>query len=99
MQIYKRNNGAFWILKCDIKKFFDSINPYILFNILKKYINDKMLLNFTKTIIFDSRPGDMKVGIPIGNYTSQYFANIYLNQLDQYIKRTLKIKYYRKIYG
>lgn len=36
----------------------------------------------------------MKHGIPIGNYTSQFFANIYLNELDQYVKRILKIKYY-----
>ena len=36
----------------------------------------------------------MNYGIPIGNYTSQFFANIYLNELDQYIKRKLKIKYY-----
>lgn len=99
MRIYKRNEGSFWILKCDIKKFFNNIDPYILFNIMKKYINDKMLLEFTEKIIFESRPPDMKVGIPIGNYTSQYFANIYLNELDQYVKRVLKIKYYRKIYG
>ncbi len=34
------------------------------------------------------------VGIPIGNYTSQYFANIYLNELDHFVKEKLKIKYY-----
>lgn len=99
MRKYQRNYGSFWILKCDIKKFFNNIDPYILFDILHKYMDDKLLLNFTKKIIFDSRTPDMKLGIPIGNYTSQYFANIYLNELDQYIKRTLKIKYYRKIHG
>ena len=94
MRIYKRNHGDFWILKCDISKFFYNIDPYILFNILKKYISDKELLNFTKLLIFDNRCFSNSVGIPIGNYTSQFFANIYLNELDQYIKRVLKVKYY-----
>ena len=92
LRIFQINHNNFWVLKCDIKKFFYNIDPYILFNILKKYMDDKELLNFTKILIFDERDED--VGIPIGNYTSQYFANIYLNELDQYIKRTLKIKYY-----
>ena len=90
MQIFLRKHGDFWILKCDIKKFFYNINPNILFNIMKKYIQDEELLNFTKLLIFDNRNSYNKIGIPIGNYTSQYFANIYLNELDQYIVRTLK---------
>ena len=94
MRIYKRNYGDFWVLKCDIAKFFYNINPYILFNILKKSIADKELLAFTKLLIFDSREFSESVGIPIGNYTSQFFANIYLNELDQYVKRVLKVKYY-----
>ena len=77
MQIYKRNFGDYWILKCDIKRFFYSINPNILFNILKRQISDKKLLDFTYHLIFDNREGP--IGIPIGNYTSQFFANIYLN--------------------
>lgn len=93
---FKRNYGDFWILKCDIQKFFYNIDPYILFNIMKKYIADKELLEFTKLLIFDERDSFDTVGIPIGNYTSQFFANIYLNEMDQYIKRTLKIKYYTR---
>lgn len=61
---------------------------------MKKYIKDKKLINFTKLLIYSGREIDEKNGIPIGNYTSQYFANIYLNELDQFVKRTLKIKYY-----
>ena len=55
MRIYKRNNENFWILKCDISKYFYSINPHILYKILQKYISDKKLLEFTKLLIFDSR--------------------------------------------
>lgn len=81
----------FWILKCDIRKFFYNINKNILFKILTKYMRDDDLINFTKKILFDD---NSQIGIPIGNYTSQYFANIYLNELDQYLKRELKIKFY-----
>ena len=96
LRIYKRNYGDFWILKCDIRKFFYNIDPNILFNIMKKYITDKKLLDFTYLIIFDKRISTEKVGIPIGNYTSQFFANIYLNELDQYLKHKLHIKYYTR---
>lgn len=53
MRICKRNWKDFWILKCDIKKFFYSINPYILFDIMKKYISDKHLLYLTQILIFN----------------------------------------------
>lgn len=95
MRIFKRNQGDFWILKCDIRKFFYSIDPVILFEIMKKYIRDKELLNFTKLLIFNGEYNG-EVGIPIGNYTSQFFANIYMNELDQYVKRVLKVKYYAR---
>lgn len=91
MRKKQRENKNYYILKCDIKKFFDSINKNILFEILNKYIKDEYLLKFTRILIFD---GSDETGIPIGNYTSQYFANIYLNELDQYVKHDLKIKYY-----
>ena len=95
MREFKRNYGDFWVLKCDVSKFFYSIDPYILLSILQnKYIEDSALLEFTKILLFDSRDPDDKIGIPIGNYTSQFFANIYLNELDQYVKRTLHVKYY-----
>ena len=94
MRIYKRNNGDFWILKCDIRKYFYSINPQILYKILQKHIADKKLLEFSKLLIFDARGQFGEVGIPIGNYTSQFYANIYLNELDHFVKRVLKVKYY-----
>jgi len=91
MRIMKRNHGSYYILKCDIKKYFYSIDRQILFSILSRYIRDEKLLAFTELLLFDE---DEMVGIPIGNYTSQYFANIYLNQLDHYVKETLRVKYY-----
>ena len=91
MRSYYQKNKDYYVLKCDISNFFYNVDKNILFNILKKYISDKKLLNLTKIIIFDDQE---EIGIPIGNYTSQYFANIYLNELDYYIKEELKVKYY-----
>ena len=91
MRKMKREYNDYYVLKCDIKKYFYNINKEILFKIMQKYISDKKLLNLTKTIIFDNN--ELK-SIPIGNYTSQYFTNIYLSELDHYIKYDLNIKYY-----
>lgn len=91
MRIMKKKYNEYYILKCDIKKYFYSIDKNILYNIMKCYISDKKLLNLTKILINESNE---EKGIPIGNYTSQYYANIYLSKLDYYIKQELKVKYY-----
>jgi retron-type reverse transcriptase len=89
-----------YALKCDIKKFFDSVDHDILIGILEKKIKDKKVMDLMQEIIesfvakrpnlFDRR------GIPIGNLTSQIFANIYMNEFDQFIKHDLKIKHYAR---
>lgn len=90
MRIMNKKYGEYYIIKFDISKYFESIDKNILYKIMMKYISDKYLLNLTYNIIFDN---DFN-GIPIGNYTSQYFANIYLNELDYYAKFDLKLDYY-----
>lgn len=82
-----------YILKCDISKYFNSINHGILFKLIEKKIIDKDVLQLLHTII-NSANVETGVGIPIGNLTSQLFANIYLNELDQFIKHTLRVKCY-----
>lgn len=91
MRLMNKTNHNYFVLKCDIHQFFYSINKDILFDIMRKYIKDKKLLSLTYMFIYDN---ESKIGIPIGNYTSQYYANIYLNELDKYIKYNLNIKYY-----
>ena len=85
-----RKYGNFYYVKCNIKKFFYTIDKDVLFDILSRNIKDKKLLSLTKTIVYDLDD----TGIPIGNYTSQYFANIYLSELDYYVKNELKVKFY-----
>ncbi|MCX6737667.1 MAG: reverse transcriptase domain-containing protein [Candidatus Parcubacteria bacterium] len=84
-------NEPFYILKGDVRHYFDSVNRRILFNLIKKKVSDEATLNLIEQIIY-STPGE--IGIPIGNLTSQLFANIYLNELDQVIKRKLNGHYY-----
>ena len=81
--------GTYYILKCDIKKYFQNIDKEILKEKIKRKIKDKDALNIVN-IIIDNEKG----GLGIGKMTSQVFALFYLNDLDHYIKEELKIKYY-----
>ena len=87
---YRKHGTEGWVLKCDIAKYFYSIDHDILKEKLKRDIYDKDILNLLFEII-DSVPDP---GLPLGNQTSQWFALIYLNDMDNYIKRNLRVKYY-----
>ena len=80
-------------LKCDVRKFFDNIDHEILSDLIKKRITDPDILSLIRMILgsFETKPG---VGLPLGNVTSQFFANVYLNELDQFAKHGIKTKYY-----
>ncbi|MFA6879885.1 MAG: reverse transcriptase domain-containing protein [Bacteroidales bacterium] len=80
--------GTVYCLKLDIRKYYPSINHEILKNIIRKKIKDKKLLRLLDGII------DSADGLPIGNYLSQYFANIYLSYFDHWIKEEYHVKYY-----
>lgn len=81
--------GMYYVLKCDISKFFASIDHDILKKKLKRKIKDKEALK----IVFDIIDSETE-GLGIGNMTSQFWAIFYLNDMDHYIKEELKIKYY-----
>lgn len=94
----EQTHGSCFVLKCDIKKFFASVDHKILFDIITKKVKDLNILRLVKEVI-DSFKSEFSTnknskGAPIGNLTSQLFANIYLNELDQFIKQKLKVKYY-----
>ena len=84
-----------WSLKCDIKKFFASVDHDILKNLIARKIRDEDINWLINNVIdsFSSEKG-LGRGIPLGNLTSQIFANIYLNEFDQFVKHKLKMKYY-----
>lgn len=82
-----------FVLKCDIRKFFDHIDHDILFSLISKRIIDDKLPALIRRIISSFETASGK-GLPLGNVTSQLFANIYLNELDQFMKHTLKMRHY-----
>ena len=78
-------------LKGDVKKFFDSVNHAMLLEIIARKIKDADFMRLIENII---RSFGENRGLPLGNVTSQIFANIYLNELDQFIKQALRCKHY-----
>ena len=80
------------IIKGDVKKFFYTINRDILKNLLQKKIKCKKTLNLLFKIIDSADVIDL-LGLPLGNTLSQICANVYMNELDQFCKRRLSLKY------
>ena len=92
-KVSKNNTRTVWILKCDIRKFFASIDHNILKSTLGKYIYDTDTLNLLNSIIDSFHPKPNK-GLPLGNLTSQLLVNVYMNEFDQWVKHKLKAHYY-----
>ena len=83
------NTKTCWVLKCDVRKFFENIDHNILLGILRRYIPDPDIMWLLENISESFSPG-----LPLGNLTSQLFVNIYMNEFDQFAKHKLKVKYY-----
>lgn len=82
-----------FIIKLDISKFFYTIHRGALKELLPKKIKCKRTLRLLFEII-DSADKIDPLGLPLGNLLSQLCANVYMNELDQYCKRKLSLKYY-----
>lgn len=92
------NRKPCFALKCDVKKFFASVDHMELFDFIRRRVKDNDALWLLKEIIgsFSSEYSTLfeRKGLPIGNLTSQLFANVYLNAFDQFVKNELKVKSY-----
>jgi retron-type reverse transcriptase len=93
-KVSKNHTKTGWVLKCDIKKFFASIDQEILTNILTSYIPDKDILWLLSQITNSFYSTQEGIGLPLGNLTSQLLVNIYMNEFDQFMKHKVKAKYY-----
>ena len=122
-KVSQNHTRTAWVLKCDIRKFFASIDQHILLDILATYIPNHDIRNLLKGIILSfcscCNPNPppylscaaahhkyiylniavaiikcRRVGLPLGNLTSQLLVNIYMNEFDQYVKHKLKARYY-----
>ena len=88
-KLSRNDHKDIFALKCDIKKFFDSVDQDVLLELIKKKIGDADAIWLIEKII-----RSFEKGLPLGNVTSQLFANIYLNELDQFVKHNLREKHY-----
>lgn len=87
-KVSKNYTKQCFVLKCDIRKFFASIDHHVLKDILEKHIKDKDLLSLLNNIIKSFSPG-----LPLGNLTSQLLVNIYMNEFDQWVKHNFRERY------
>jgi len=94
-KVSRNNTRKCFVLKADIRKYFDNIDHSILIKIIKKGLEDKKIIWLITRILANSCHNDKRAkGMPLGNLTSQFFANVYLNELDQFVKHKLKAKHY-----
>ncbi|MEK9185731.1 MAG: reverse transcriptase/maturase family protein, partial [Patescibacteria group bacterium] len=80
--------------KCDIRKFFASIDQELLLDILKKHITDPDIILLLIAVVRSFNSGKEGTGLPLGNLTSQLLVNIYMNEFNQWMKHRMKIRYY-----
>jgi retron-type reverse transcriptase len=92
-KITKNLSSSGYCLKADIKHYFQEVNHETLLQIIKEKIIDEEVIFLIKKILENGVSANKK-GMPLGNLTSQFFANIYLNELDYFVKHKLKAKYY-----
>ena len=90
----KNNTRTLWVLKCDIRKFFASVDQAVLMDTLRSYIPDQDILWLIGRVVESFHSTEPGKGLPLGNLTSQLLVNIYMNEFDQFVKHTLKAKYY-----
>lgn len=93
-KVSKNNSQTCYVLKCDIKKFFASIDHAVLFKILKRYIVDQNIVWLIEKVVSSFYSNHSGIGLPLGNLTSQILANVYMHEFDMFMKQGLRIKYY-----
>ena len=88
MQFVRKNK---YYLQCDVRKFYPTMHHETMFNIIRRKIKDKKILAILRDIL---KSVDGETGLPIGNFCSQWFGNLYLNELDTFVKHELRAKNY-----
>jgi len=93
-QVSKNHTRTAWVLKCDIRKFFASIDQEVMLKMIKGYIPDADIIALLTEIVGSFYSTEKGKGLPLGNLTSQLLINIYMNKFDQFMKHKIKAKYY-----
>jgi RNA-directed DNA polymerase len=92
--VSKNSTRHCYILKADIRHYFETVDHNILLSSINRKIADARVMWLIKTSLQNHKTKNPGKGMPLGNLTSQFFANIYLNELDQFVKHKLKAKHY-----
>lgn len=95
-KVSRNHTRTCWVLKCDIRKFFASIDQQILLAIVQKHLKDEKVIALIAEIVGSFHAAADGTGLPLGNLTSQMLVNAYMNEFDQFAKHTLKAKYYAR---
>ena len=97
-QGFLQKNPNAYVWRADIRKFFDNVDQQILLKLLGRRVHDEHALWIIRQVISSYSSNELGKGMPIGNLTSQIFSNIYLNELDRFVKHTLGVRSYLR-YG
>jgi len=93
-QVTNNYTKTAWVLKCDIRKFFASVDQDVLIKIVAGYIPDKDIVMLISKVVGSFHSTGKGVGLPLGNLTSQLQVNIYMNEFDQFMKHKIKARFY-----
>lgn len=93
-KVSKNNTQTCYVLKCDIKKFFASVDHETLYKILERYIEDSEIRCFIREIVSSFYSTKEGVGLPLGNLTSQLLVNVYMHEFDMFMKQEMIARYY-----
>jgi retron-type reverse transcriptase len=92
---FKRKVGpAGFVLKADIRHYFETVDQAVLLEILGRRIKDAQLLSLISLILENHHTAKPGKGMPLGNLTSQFFANVYLGEFDHFVKHKLHARFY-----
>lgn len=93
-KVSKNHTRPCYVLKCDVKKFFASIDQGVMMKVLDRHIEDPEIKWLIGQILKSFHTTALGIGLPLGNLTSQLLVNIYMHEFDMYIKQELRVKYY-----
>lgn len=93
-EVSRNNTIGCYVLKADIRHYFDEVDHAILMDCLRDRISDPDVLWLIQVILSNFSSSKAGKGMPLGNLTSQFFANVYLDRLDRYVKHCLRAEHY-----
>jgi RNA-directed DNA polymerase len=93
-RVSKNHTDPCYVLKCDVKKFFASVDQRVLLEILERHIEDPDIIWLIKQVLASFSSTAPEIGLPLGNLTSQLLVNVYMHEFDMYTKQELRVEYY-----